>query len=158
MRKALIILALGSLILVTPGVAEAGHGWLFGGGFKIGGFHFSLGFRDTGYAPTYYYRTHDRVAYRGYKCSDRCYRSGRTHYHHEACPVISHHLDRHRLTLHTIFARHAPYYDGRYARGYDRYYRSDRYGYDRYDDRYDRSERRRYHRRGHRHDRSCPYD
>lgn len=186
MRKILLTVALGALLIAGPGFAlpaAASADWVFGAGFRLGGFHFSIGYYAGDRGPSdYYYRVPERVAYSGYECSDRCYHRGDYYYHHESCPVVAHHLARYRAERQDLFARYAPRYDGRYERydsrydgryddrydrryddRYDRRRDDDRWQDRRYDSRYDRRSDRRYDRRSSRHDHrdhrgsSCPY-
>lgn len=196
MRRTLVALILGALMLAPsflPFAAADGHRdhggssgygeWVFGAAFRVGGFHFSIGFAEPryGYQPVHYYRSSPRLAYRGHRCHDRCFRHESYAYHHRECPLVRHHFDRYRVEPHLVLARYAPRYDydydyDRHRRGYDRYGRydrHDRYDDDRYDDD-DRWERRRGRdrdhdhrdryrgRRGHDHrdhrGERCPYD
>jgi hypothetical protein len=145
MRRPFAAAALVALVATLPGLvpqATAEHGgWRFGAGIDLGNVHLAIGFVPDRYAPpTYYYRTRDHLRYGGHRCTDRCYRRGADWYHHERCPVVLGVFQHHRLHPHVVFSRHAPGYDGRWAR-YDPYtgHRDDRY--DRHDDRYDRRDR-----------------
>lgn len=194
MRRTLVAISLGALMLApsfTPSAAAdvfVGGDWVFGAGFRVGDFHFSIGYAAPRYgsAPVYYYRSSPRLAYRGHRCSDRCFRHGNYAYHHRDCPLVRHHFSRYRAEPARVLARWAPdyrYYSDRGhrdRRGYDRRDRYDRrsydhdydgrrHGRDRYDDRRGRSRGRdyddRYRHRGRRgHDHrdhrggSCPYD
>lgn len=159
MRRTLVAITLGALMLAptfTPFAAadeyhnyyggHRGGDWVFGAGFRVGGFHFSIGFAEPryGYQPVHYYRSSPRLAYRGHRCHDRCFRHERYAYHHRDCPLVRHHFGRYRVEPRHVFARYAPRYG---------YYDRDRRGYERYDryDRYDRHDR--YDRRHRRHDR-----
>lgn len=156
--------AIAALVVVTPGlvpVAAASHPSLsFGAGLQIGGVHLSIGYTPVRHGhPTYYYRTRQAVAYDSYQCSDRCYRSGGTYYHHESCPVVLHLMHLNRVHPHRLFADHAPVYDGRWSsydpwafhRSYGRSHGGDR-GYDRGYDRGHRRDDRHWRQRRHRDD------
>lgn len=168
MRKTtpwIIAAAIAALVVATPGlvpVAAASHPALsFGAGLEIGGVHLSIGYTSVRHGhPTYYYRTRQAVAYDGYACNDRCYRSGGVYYHHETCPVVLHLMHLHRVHPHRLFADHAPRYDGRwssydpwsYHRSYARRHGGDARYYDRdYRGRYEGRDRSRGHGRDDRH-------
>lgn len=152
--------------------AEADHrDWSIGAGFRIGNAHFELVFGEHGrrHGPDYYYRTRDRVAHRGYQCSDRCYRESRYSYHHQSCPLVGRHFAAHHVYRAQVFDHYAPppvwqgrYYESyepRYDRRYDSYrYDDHRYRDNRSYDRHDRGRGRGHYKRGHRHDRSCGHD
>lgn len=142
--KWLAAAATALVVASTPALvpdAAAGHDdWSFGANFRIGNVHLTIGHQPYGHgsASSYYYRTNHAVHYDGYQCTDRCYRSGRSYYHHESCPVVLHLLHLNRIHPHDVFARHAPRYDGRFA-SYDPYafhrgYSSRRGGHGRYRD------------------------
>jgi len=163
MRKLAAIAGTVAMLVTLPGVvgeAAADHGDLrFGAGVRIGDLHLSIGYSPR--VRDYYYRTRDRIHYDHYRCTDRCYRRGGDWYHHERCPVLLHLLHLERIHPHTLYARYAPRYDGRF-RGYDpndhdranyrgrRYHDDDRYDDGRYDDdgRYRRRDRDRGRHRG----------
>jgi hypothetical protein len=125
---------------LTSSAAADGYSgdWVFGAGFRVGGFHFAIGHAAPryGHAPVHYYRSSPRLAYRGHRCHDRCFRHQSYAYHHRDCPLVSHHFGRHRVEPRLVLARYAPRYYGHYDRD-DR----GRGGYDRHD-RYDRNDRR----------------
>lgn len=155
MKKWISILAVAALLVTTPllvpeaaaeheydrGYNRGGADWVFAATIGLGPFRVAIGYQPTRYgAPTYYYRTQGAIHYDGYQCNDRCYRSGRTSYHHEQCPVLLHLMHLQRLHPHNIFAHHAPDYDGRWTR-YDPYGWHSDYNRSRgrhYDDRHDR--------------------
>lgn len=136
-RRLITIAGIVALLAAAPGLvptAAADHEqWVFGAGVRVGGFELNIGYVPTGYGPpTYYYATHDAIHYDGYRCTDRCYRRGRTYYHHESCPVLLHLFNLQRVHPHRLFTRYAPRYDGRWQRydpyGWDHGYRGD-HGY-----------------------------
>lgn len=170
MRNACRTLVLIPLILTLFALpAAADHAsFAFGARFEIGGVDLHIGLRsEPRHPPVYYYRTPKRVSYDGYQCTDRCYRRGDEYYHHEACPVLLHHLYRYKVHPHLLFQRYAPRYDHRFVYfehdpGYRRYstqYWNSHRDRDRYDrgwsyDRYERRHERPDHdSRYHRHDR-----
>ncbi|HMB51876.1 MAG TPA: hypothetical protein VKU40_01080 [Thermoanaerobaculia bacterium] len=163
----LAVAATALLVASTPAFvpdASADVELSFGASFRIGNVHLSLGHTpyrggygsSYGSASDYYYRTNDNVHYNGYECTDRCYRRGRTNYHHQSCPVVLHLLHLNKIHPHDVFSRHSRHYDGRFA-NYDPYafhrsYSSRRGGHGRYRDHDNRGHWR--DRRGHgRHDR-----
>ena len=139
--------------LAAPREAEAGPwGWLAHGHFRVGGFDFSVGYHRRShhgqhhgqhhypgsYRPVTYYRVNRPISYRGYRCGSACYRSEGSYYHHNACPVVLHHLRRHGYSPGGHPERHYSYdhhytqghrYDNRYR--HDRRYRGDWYHHDR---------------------------
>ena len=145
--------------------AAAGD-WYIGGGFRVGGVHFSLAFdRHHRHHDPYYYRTRHHVSYEGYRCGSYCLKSSGYVYHHASCPLVRHHFRRHYFHPAMVWDQfRGPRYDDRYDRG--RRYGHRDYGwrgrghrdygrYDRghrYDPRYDYRSRHRDHDR-----RYCPY-
>lgn len=166
MRRTLTALALGALMLAPPLTSTAaadgyyGGDWVFGAGFRVGDFNLAVGYAapSYGYAPVYYYRSSPRLAYRGHRCHDRCFRHESYAYHHRECPLVGHHFGRYRVEPNVVLARYAPHYYeyGHGRRGYDRH-DHDRYDHDRYDRRrghgHDRDDDDRYDRRGRHRDR-----
>lgn len=77
-----------------PAVAS---GWSIGGGFRVGGLHFSLAYADghRGRHGGHYYRTRGHVRYDGYRCGRSCFKRAAYNYHHSACPLVLHHFRRH---------------------------------------------------------------
>lgn len=150
MHKTLVAAAVAGSLALAPGLAAPAHAdhsdWYAGGGFRIGPVHFSIVLGKPGYRHRgqHYYRSEYRLDYRGYRCTDRCFKRGGDYYHEPYCPVVLHHFDRYGANPYATWERYAPRqrapyleYGGRY-RGYD-----DDYG-----------------RRGHRHHRGgeyCPY-
>lgn len=144
MRKHLLTVALAGAIMIAPGLvpqARADHGWFAGGtGFRVGAAHLSFFFGQpfARYAPAYYYRYDRPISYRGYHCSDRCYRQGGYYYHHESCPVVRAHFRAYNVDPYAAYSRYAPRYDSYYS-GYDGYYSGygrDGYYADNYDNGY----------------------
>lgn len=191
--KKVLILACIPVLAFAPGLVPAAHAddisWLFGIGFNIGSFHFNIGARHVDryshrgrYYDSdpwdYYIRVNAPIQYRGYRCSNACYRDGGYYYHHTSCPVVRHHFNRYGYDFDRVLYTYSPhrryddrrYDDRRYTpyRGDDRYYDRDRgYRYDDRDDYRDRGYRDRGYRdhgqyRGHGHyhrpGSSCPYD
>lgn len=173
MRKgtSFVVAAVMSLLTLSmPSPAQA-HNWIgYGPGFRIGGIELSIFFGQPSYSRyrDYYYRSARPFNYRGYRCSDRCFRDGGYSYHHESCPLVAEHFHHYGVRRDQVFERYAPRYDrydgygrhDRYDSRYDRYDRDrygrryDRDGYrDRRDDRWDRHDRDRYDRYD-RHDRN----
>lgn len=154
-HKLLGIATVLSILLVglaaTP--AEAGHSdWYIGGGFRIGPIHFNLVLGHPGHrrhAGHYYYRTHDHLAYDGYRCNDRCFKERRYTYHDVYCPVVLRHYEVQRWNPYRTFERYAPRYGRYYGQGpydeyrgrtpYRRHYYERRYHHrDRYEERHPR--------------------
>lgn len=135
-RKLLTIAGIVAVLAAAPGLvptASADHEeWVFGAGVRVGGFELNIGYVPTRHGPpTYYYATHHDIHYDDYRCTDRCYRRGRTFYHHESCPALLHLFHVQRVHPHHLYTRYAPRYDGRWQR-YDphhwhRSYRGDRH-------------------------------
>lgn len=152
MRRTLsIALLAGTVMMAAPGLvpaAQAGGGFFFGGGFRIGGFPFVIAYAEPGYSHHhgYYYRTPRHFAYRGHSCSSACYRDAGYYYHHESCPVAHRYFQAYDVDYRWVLSTYAPYYD-RYGHhgDYGHYGNYGNYGrydhYDRYDDRYDRQDR-----------------
>lgn len=142
MRKILITLGLAVLMIAAPTFvpdASADSNWFAGTGFRIGPVAFSLVLGSPNRGPeSYYWRTSERIAYRGYRCSDACFLDHGTNYHHSACPVVRRHLDHYGYDAGAVFTRYAPRHDdyGYRDRRYDDRRSDDRYDR-RYDDRYD---------------------
>ena len=118
MANVLPVLLVTAALLVSSGTArdaEANHeDWLFGAGFRIGGFAFhvaSPAYWHSG-APyddrDYFFRTFHRIRYRGYACSAFCFRQQRHVYHPASCPLVSHHFRRYGYTTHAVNARYGP--------------------------------------------------
>lgn len=154
------VLALLTLVGGASQPAEAG-GWYIGGGFRVGGLHFSLAFdRDHRHRDPYYYRTQHRVNYEGYACGSYCLKKSGYSYHHASCPLVLHHFRVHRYNPAWAWSHYrGPRYDRFYDRGHDYGHRD--YGYRDYGrrDRGHRDYGRRDYRYRHRdHDpRYCPY-
>lgn len=159
MHKTLVAIAATATLLLAPGFttpARAAHSdWYVGGGFRIGPVHFSIvlggpGQRHQGH---YYYRSNHRVHYRGYQCTDRCFKQRGYYYHDPYCPVVLQHFDRHRANPYAAWERYAPRYRDGYPQYRDRGDYGRRWARPRHDghDRYDRHDHRDH--RG----RACPY-
>lgn len=157
-------LILAPLLLLGGGAlqpAQAGD-WYIGGGFRVGDFLFSLAYdRGHRHSDPYYYRTRDRISYRGYSCGSYCLKKSGYAYHHAGCPVVRHHFRLHGFHPASVWDHYrGPVYDRHHDRG--RHYGHRDYGrrgrghrdYGRYDHRH-RDYYSRYHRD---HDRRyCPY-
>lgn len=128
-----------TLVLGFGGAAfEPAHAgdWHIGGGFRVGGAHFSLAF-DRGYRhhrPHYYYRTKHSIRYDGYRCGSYCLKRSSYTYHHAGCPLVLHHFRRNHFHPARVWdyvrgsaRRHRDYYGDRY---YSRRGHSDYYGHD----------------------------
>lgn len=137
MSKHMILPAALVMILAGAAGAEAAHrGWSFGGGFRVGGVHFRVGYADHGphYGAPYFY-TGGRFHYSGYRCGSYCFRGGGGSYHYASCPLVGHHFGRHGhdpyYLSHHYAPRHAPGY--RYWVDYGGHYgdhgRGHHYGY-----------------------------
>ncbi|MDY7094292.1 MAG: hypothetical protein SX243_15075 [Acidobacteriota bacterium] len=130
--KPFVITLLSLSLMMVPGLVPEAHAdhdrsWLaFGTSFRIGGLQFSIGLRSGGRGGDYFVRGHHPIRYRGYKCTDACYRSRDYYYHHQDCPVIRHHFSRYGFHPRQVFSAYAPRLDYGYRDGYgDRYYRDD---------------------------------
>jgi hypothetical protein len=172
-RKMAVIATAAVLMgtLWTP-AAFAGTDWFFGGGFQIGGVHFSIGLHGARH-DLYHYRTrvdlvryfHGRSPYaRGHYGRD-CYYADGWYYHARSCPLVHAYFRQHGYRADRVFARYSPRYTTRYdvrgygGRGYSappgeyrRYGRYRDHGHYRDHGRY---RDHRSSRRGHRHSRSC---
>jgi hypothetical protein len=77
-----------------------------------------VGFADGGhYGSSYYFEAAKPFAYRGYGCTDRCYRRGRNYYHHPGCRAVNHHFSRYGYAPNYLIAHYGPrlpYRDYRY--------------------------------------------
>jgi hypothetical protein len=141
LTAALTLAALLSLIAATPPAHASHDDWfVLGGGFRVGPLNFSLLVGDPGPAHPYgyYYRTPQRLAYRGHHCSSACLVRDGYAYHHDACPVLQHHLAVHRFDPFDLHLRFAPPHPAWFEHRFDRrlpHHRVHRH------DRYDRSDR-----------------
>jgi hypothetical protein len=136
MRKTLTVAGLAVVMLAAPAfvpTASADPNWFVGAGFRIGPIAFSLVLGSPHRGPeAYYWRTSQRFAYRGARCSDACFLDHGVYYHASTCPLVHRHLDRYGYDTRAVFTRYAPrYYDYGYRDRRDRGH----YRYDRYDDR-----------------------
>jgi hypothetical protein len=123
MRKLLLVLTLAGATMIAPGLTPAAHayGWFsVGTGFRVGplSLSFVLGQPFRSYAPAYYYRAYQPIAYSGYHCTDRCFVDHGVYYHDRACPVVRHYLAEYRVDPYDSYVRYAPRYDGYYDDGY----------------------------------------
>jgi hypothetical protein len=122
--RAFLFLAVLPSLVASP-VSAAWSSWHFGGAFNVGGVHFRVGFSEGGrYGSSYYFEAAKPFAYRGYGCSDRCYRRGGNYYHHPSCRAVNHHFSRHGYAPNYLIAYYGPrqlYRDSRYY-GPSRYY------------------------------------
>ena len=155
-----LVLALAALG-AAPASAEIGFS-IFGG-FRVGGLHFDIGLHHGGpaYRPGYFYRVHQPVPARGYRCGSACYRAPAGYYHHSSCPVVLHHFRAHSFAP-PVFGPYGFHYDYRYRTYWDpghghRFYGGRYY----WDHRYDRRFRGRsdhHHRHGWDHRHGSRYD
>jgi len=127
MRKALAILTLTGIFLVTPALTPAAHaggfGWLsVGTGFRVGGLNLSLVFgQPFGYGGTYY-RFPRPIVYRGVHCTSRCFIDHGVYYHDRNCPLVGAYFRSYGYDPYQVYSRYAPSYDGYYdgyGGGYD---------------------------------------
>ena len=104
----LLLVAVLLTLLAVPASAQL-SGWSFGGTFNVGGAHFRVGFSEMGpYGPSYYFEVAQPFAYRGYACTDRCYRRGNHDYHRPNCGVVNHHFRRHGYAPNHLIAYYGP--------------------------------------------------
>jgi hypothetical protein len=163
LTAALCLATLLSLAAATPPAHASHDDWfVLGGAFRVGHFSFSILVGDPGpeFPYGYYYRTPQRLAYRGYHCTSACLLRDGYVYHHDSCPVLAHHLAVYRFDpfdLHYQFApphpvwfhhhfdrrlpQHWHHRHDRFDRREDDRHRGDRRWLDRDDDRHDRWDR-----------------
>ncbi len=123
MRKMLLVLTLAGATMIAPGLTPAAHayGWFSAGaGFHVGplSLSFVLGQPFRNYAPAYYYRAYEPIAYPGYHCTDRCFVDHGVYYHDRACPVVRHYLAEYQVDPYQVYVNYAPRYDRYYDGGY----------------------------------------
>ncbi|HXO20302.1 MAG TPA: hypothetical protein VOA87_10320 [Thermoanaerobaculia bacterium] len=141
MRKMLMTAILAGATMFAPGLTAPAHayGWFsIGTGFRVGGLSLSfvLGQPFAAYAPAYYYRAYQPIAYGGYHCTSRCFVDHGVYYHDRACPVVSAYFRNYGYDPEAAFIRYAPQYDGYYNGG--GYYGGGYYGGSYYRRSYDR--------------------